>query len=103
MTTPEGKVKAKIRALLDHPKVWAFWPVPMGYQAATLDVLCVVRVRNIPVFFMIEAKRRKGPVKARQDYFKQDLYERLNVKTFVIDGEQGLQELEQWLTRALAL
>ena len=101
MTTPEGKVKAKVRAILDDTRIWSFWPVPSGYQAASLDVLCAVRVKNIPVFFAIETKAPGKGITDRQGLLIEDLELRLNAKVFVIDGEEGLEELRAWLKKIL--
>ena len=53
--TPEGAVKAKLRAYLKSlgPECWQYWPVPMGYGSASIDVFVVYRGR----FFGIECKR----------------------------------------------
>ena len=53
-TTPEGKVKVKIRKLLaNYRPIYIFMPVPVAYQAASLDYLICYLGR----FIAIEAKR----------------------------------------------
>jgi hypothetical protein len=99
VTTPEGKVKKLVRDALNDTRIWSFWPVPSGYQAATLDVLCAVRVRHTPVFFVVEVKKPGEKPTERQDLLMNDLRLRLNVKSFVIDGPEGVKELKAWLTR----
>jgi hypothetical protein len=51
--TPEGKVKAEIKAYLDSIGAYYFMPVQMGYGAKTLDFLVCYKGR----FIGIEAKR----------------------------------------------
>ena len=103
MTTPEGKVKTKVREILDHPNIWSFWPVPSGYQARTLDVLCAVRVRNLPIFFTVEVKKPGKRLTEAQSSYAQDLKEKVNARTFRAHDPSSLAELEQWLTNILSL
>lgn len=109
MTTPEGKVKAKVRAVLDRPEIWSFWPVPSGYQAATLDVLCCIKTPFERLtgtygveFFAIEVKRPdgKGRKAARQKDLIQTL-RMLSAKIFVIENDLGVEELNQWIKQKL--
>lgn len=51
--TPEGKVKAEVRAVLKSWQAYTFMPVQMGLGAATVDFLCCVRGR----FVGVETKR----------------------------------------------
>lgn len=53
MTTPEGKIKDKVKAYLDSIGAYYFMPVQMGYGKRTLDFLCCVRGH----FVAIETKR----------------------------------------------
>jgi hypothetical protein len=102
VTTPEGKIKKLVRVTLAHHRIWSFWPVPSGFQAATLDVLCVIRVRDVPIFFMIETKAPGKKLTARQKAHADDMCERLNVKVFEISTEADVAELKQWLSKLLA-
>lgn len=57
--TPEGKVKAAVKAVLKKLKAYQHWPVPTGYGTPTVDCLACA----YGVFFAIECKRpgvRKG-------------------------------------------
>ena len=51
--TPEGKVKRKVKELLNEYGVYQFWPVQTGFGARTLDCLGCHRGQ----FFAIETKR----------------------------------------------
>lgn len=103
MTTPEGKVKKRVKDLLDHPRIWSFWPVPVMYQAATLDVLCAIRVRDMPIFFMVEAKRPGKDLTDRQKLLAADMRGRMNVKVFRASNDKDFAELEQWVSSMLSL
>jgi hypothetical protein len=39
MMTPEGRVKAQVKKWLVHYCYYQFWPVQIGYGAATVDCL----------------------------------------------------------------
>lgn len=56
--TPEGKVKAKVKAVLKrYPKVWYFMPVSGGYgKAGVPDFVCCLRGQ----FLGIECKAKGG-------------------------------------------
>lgn len=47
--TPEGKVKAKLKARLrkEWPNMYSFMPVQSGYGAKTLDFLCSIEGRFV--------------------------------------------------------
>lgn len=90
-TTPEGKVKAKVSALLKAtPGVYYYMPVPGGYGGSTLDyVACYNKL-----FFAIETK---APGKKPTDRQKQIIAQikAAGGAVFVIDGDT--LELEKWL------
>ena len=95
MTTPEGKVKSKVRNLLDrYNGVFTYWPVPMGFGRTTVDVLGCYRGR----FFAVETKADGKKPTLNQSQEMQRV-ERAMGKCFVIIGEQSpvFEELRQWL------
>lgn len=51
MTTPEGKIKAKLKKALDKafPGHYRFMPVQTGYGAKTLDFLLCIRGRFVAI------------------------------------------------------
>lgn len=99
MSTPESKVKNKVKALLKKYDAYQFWPVQTGYGAATLDCLGCHNGR----FFSVETKAPGKKLTVRQ----RDTIERMqgaDAKVFVVgeklkeDGEySGMRELELWL------
>ena len=93
--TPEGKVKAGIRAVLNRhgTRVYAYMPVPSGYGRSTLDYLGSAA----GLAFAIEAKApRKKPTPRQETMIEQ--MEMAGMKVFVINGPDGLDELDRWLT-----
>ena len=49
----ERDVKAALRKYLSEIRAYQYWPVPMGYGAATIDVLICYQGR----FYGVETKR----------------------------------------------
>ena len=95
MTTPEGRVKATVRTLLNgYPGLFQYWPVPSGYGQTTLDILGCYRGQ----FFSIETKAHGRKPTLRQTGLLNDI-ERAMGKTFVIAGVQSpvFDELRAWL------
>ncbi len=63
-TTPEAKVKAKIRAILKEHNVYYAMPIGTGYgNSGVPDFLCCVNGH----FLAIEAKAGKGKTTALQE------------------------------------
>ena len=91
--TPEGKVKAKVKACLEcFPGVYSWWPVPAGYGTPSLDLIGCYHGH----FFAVETKAPGKKPTPRQ---------RLTIEqmtgaggaVFVIDGDDGVKLLENWL------
>lgn len=62
--TPEAKVKAAVKKILDAEEVWHFSPASNGYGRAGIpDIICCVK----GMFLAIECKAAKGTVTALQD------------------------------------
>lgn len=62
--TPEAKVKAAVKKILDAEKVWHFSPASNGYGRAGIpDIICCVSGS----FLAIECKAGKGKTTALQD------------------------------------
>lgn len=104
--TPEGKVKAKVKALLQpyRPALYAHWPVQTGFGAPTLDCNGALNGHA----FAIETKAPGEELTDRQLLTKAEM-EQAGYRVFVI-GERcwtdergkrpvysGMQELEVWL------
>lgn len=60
MTTPEGRVKAQIKAYLTSLGAYQFWPVQTGYGSTTVDCLACIQGK----FVAIEVKRPGGEMYA---------------------------------------
>lgn len=92
-STPEGRIKRKVSALLrEFPRVWYDMPVPGGYGKSTLDYVGCAN----GYFFAIETKAPGKKPTERQEAMINSM-ESAGAKTFVIDGDAGLNELEDWL------
>jgi pantoate kinase len=95
-TTPEAKVKAKIKAILKAHNIYYAMPIGTGYgNSGVPDFLCCVRGR----FLAIEAKAGKGKTTALQDK---------NIKQIIASGglaivvnEDNIGELEFLLKHVL--
>jgi hypothetical protein len=88
--TPEGKVKSKVKELLNLHVAYQFWPVQTGMGSRTLDCLGCHSGR----FFSIETKA-KGKHMTEQQASIADRMLRSGARVFEIDGD--LSELEYWL------
>lgn len=90
-TTPEGKVKARVSALLKATNgLYYFMPVPSGYGESTLDYIGCYRGK----LFAVETKAPgKKPTNRQQQIIEAIL--RAGGAVFVIDGDTT--ELEQWI------
>jgi pantoate kinase len=95
-TTPEAKVKAKIKVILKVYDIYYAMPIGTGYgNSGVPDFLCCVRGR----FLAIEAKAGKGKTTALQDK---------NIKQIIASGglaivvnEDNIEELESLLKHVL--
>ena len=90
--TPEGKVKKKVDALLDKYKCYYRKPVTGGYGKAALDYEGCSRGR----FFAVETKPAGEKPTDRQLFIAETIRE-AGGRAFVVIGDDGLAELEQWL------
>lgn len=97
MATPEGRVKADIRKVLNaySPCLWYDMPVPGGYGKPTLDFICTYK----SVAFAIEAKAPGKNPTDRQQITMCSMLE-AGMAVFTIDGKDslGMRELKRWLT-----
>jgi hypothetical protein len=91
--TPEGKIKRKVSMLLRATKCMYYeMPVPGGYGKTTLDYVGCHYGR----YFAIETKAPGKKPTDRQNATMENM-RRAGAKTFVIDGPEGIAELEAWL------
>ena len=90
--TPEAKVKAKVRKVLDEHKVYHFMPATGGYgRAGVPDIIACFNGR----FIAIETKAGKGTTTTLQER-ELDLIRRSGGVAMVIN-EENLDELKLYL------
>ena len=90
--TPEGIVKKKVKKVLNEYKAYYFMPVQNGMGAPALDFHCICN----GVGFCIETKAPGKKPTARQAATILKI-SAAGGKCFVIDGDESLQELREWL------
>lgn len=90
-TTPEGRVKDKIKAILRELDCWYYMVVSAGYGAPSLDFLCARNGR----MFAIEAKAKNKKPTPRQLITIREM-EKYNIPSRVEDGST-LGELKLWI------
>lgn len=90
-TTPEGRVKDKIKAILRELDCWYYMVVSAGYGAPSLDFLCARNGR----MFGLEAKSLGKKPTPRQRATMRDMA-RYNIPSRVEDGST-LGELKLWI------
>jgi hypothetical protein len=95
--TPEGRIKIKIKKLLDSyaHHVYYFMPVQTGYGNRTVDFLgCICGV-----FFAIEAKKPGGKVTALQNATLERIRE-AGAMVLVVSDDESLAVLKRRLDYA---
>lgn len=95
-STPEAKIKQKIKRLLDNYRnrnIWYFMPVPYGYGQSTVDYIGIFRGHS----FAIEAKRPGKEPTPRQELILEKIA-LAGGKAFVVNDDVSLAALEVWLT-----
>ena len=90
--TPEGKVKAKVKALFKKHGVYYFMPVQTGYGASTLDFLACHHGR----FIAVETKAPGKKLTPRQEIITESIYAAGGV-VFHISDDDSLAELNKFL------
>ena len=98
--TPEGRIKNKIKELLDNygEDVYRYMPVPSGYGVTTIDYLGCIR----GVFFGVEAKRPKGKPTTRQEGVLDDIRQAGGM-AFVVNDDASLAEFKRFLDNVVRL
>lgn len=88
--TPEGRIKAQVKRLLDRYKPMdTFWPVPNGIGASHLDFIGCYH----GVYISVETKAPGKKPTPRQKW-RIESVERAGGIALVIDGVEGLKQLE---------
>lgn len=90
--TPEGKVKAKVKAVLKRFGAYYHMVVQNGLGAPSLDFVGCHAGR----FFAVETKAGNKDMTDRQKMTTQQMQE-AGATVFLVNELFGLAELEQWL------
>lgn len=101
MSTPEGKVKTRVKKRLKEAGAYQHWPVQQGYGAACLDC----HGCHNGIYFAIETKAPGKHPTPRQEITLEDVrdaggYTLVIGETYDKDTDKysGEQELDEWLT-----
>ena len=92
MSTPEGKVKAKVKELLKQYDCYWHMPVQNGMGAPSLDFICCGKGK----YFAIETKAGNKQPTPRQEQTIASI-QRAGGKCFVVNEMSGMDRLEIWL------
>ena len=94
MTTPENKVKEKVKKVLKAHGAYWHMPVQNGMGAPSLDFIGCYFGR----YYAIETKAGNKQPTPRQKLTIESI-QAAGGEVFVINEETGVGELELWLTR----
>lgn len=92
-STPEGKVKAKVKALLNHHKANYFMPVQAGFGAPALDFIVCSRGR----YAQIETKAGNKQMTPRQETIARMVLEAEGEVFLVNEDPTTIGRLAIWL------
>ena len=92
MATPEGKVKARVRRLLEAYGAYYDMPVPGGYGKQSLDFIGCHEGR----YFAVETKAPGKTATPRQLLTIANI-RRAKGAAFIVAGEETMKVLELWL------
>ena len=94
MSTPEGKIKDKVKAALKEFSAYYHMPVQNGMGKPTLDFICCHKGR----FLGIEAKADKGHLTTRQQMTIDEMRAPgADGAALVVEGVKGVEMLRMWL------
>jgi hypothetical protein len=92
-STPENKVKKKVKGLLaEYTMLYSNWPVPAGYGTPTLDCIGC----HYGLFFAVETKAPGKKPTPRQAEIIRQMVE-AGAAVFVVDGDASMEPLKDWL------
>lgn len=89
--TPEGKIKAKVKAYLDSIGAYYFMPVQVGYGKRTLDFLVCWRGE----FWAIETKAPGKKLSAFQERIRKEI-NAARGPVFTIASADDLEGFKVW-------
>lgn len=102
--TPEGKVKANVKALLKERGAYWHCPVQNGMGAPSLDFVGCHKIVITPEmvgmeigrYYSVETKAGSKQPTPRQELTINDM-RKSGARVFVVNEFSGLEELEEWL------
>jgi len=96
MTTPEGKMKRRVSALLKayEPELYYWMPVPGGYGESTLDYVGCLHGK----FFAIETKAPDKKPTPRQLQIANRMI-LAGADVFIVGTDEQLECLHRWLEK----
>lgn len=94
--TPEGKVKARVIAVLKAAGAYYHMPVVTGHGRPSLDFVGC----HAGQFFGIETKAGSGKPTERQQLTMQEI-KQAGGRVFLVNDATGEGELRQWLASCL--
>ena len=94
-TTPEGKVKKRVKEVLERHGTYFHMPVQNGMGKPTLDFIGCHRGR----YFGIETKAGQSRPTKRQELTMTEM-RKAGAAVFLINDVQGTAELEEWLNES---
>lgn len=94
MYTPEGRIKAKVKKILEKHGCYYFMPVQMGYGARTVDILACYKA----IFIAIETKAPGKELTKAQEILLAKIKKAGGV-TEVIETLEDLERLESCLEK----
>lgn len=102
--TPEGKVKARVKALLKRFGAYYHMVVQNGMGAPSLDFVGCHEITITPdmvgkklgLFFAVETKAGNKDMTDRQKQTASEM-RKSGAEVFLVNDVEGLAELEQWL------
>jgi hypothetical protein len=100
--TPEGKVKAKVKKLINwhltlSPQlIYTYMPVPGGFGSPSLDFIGCASGH----FYAVETKAKGKKLTAQQEQTAR-VMRQAGAAVFEVIGDDGLEELDRWLSGVL--
>lgn len=98
--TPEGKIKARVRRILEINKVYHFMPATGGYgRSGVPDIVGCLKGK----FFGVECKASpdKKPTMLQQRELDRIQYE--GGVVFIVSDDLTLKALENWISTAMTV
>ena len=110
MSTPEEKVKEKVKALLRRFGVYWHMPVQNGMGAPSLDFICCVPCvitqdmvgQRVGLYVAIETKAKNKSFTPRQEHTA-SLIQAAGAPSFLVNESCGTKYVEEWLGRVAKL